>query len=32
MAAIQKMEGGRELFFEHDSPELARMFGNYRIH
>lgn len=32
MTAIQKMEGGRELFFEHDSPELARMFGNYRIH
>ena len=29
---FQKMEGGRELFFEHDSPELARMFGNYRIH
>ena len=32
MAAIERMDGGRELFFEHDSPEMARMFGNYRIH
>ncbi len=32
MKQIGGMDQGRELFFEHDSPELARMFGNYRIH
>ena len=32
MKQIASMDKGRELFFEHDSPEMARMFGNYRIH
>lgn len=32
MKQIAGMDKGRELFFEHDSPEMARMFGNYRIH
>lgn len=32
MKQIGGMDQDRELFFEHDSPELARMFGNYRIH
>lgn len=29
---IAGMDKGKELFFEHDSPEMARMFGNYCIH
>ena len=32
MKQIGGMDQDRELFFEHDSPELARMFGNYQIH
>lgn len=32
MKQIAAMDQGKELFFEHDSPEMARMFGNYRIH
>lgn len=31
MALISAMDGGKELFFEHDSPELARMFGKYQM-
>ena len=29
---ISTMDSNRELFFEHDSPELARKFGHYKIH
>ncbi len=32
MKLIAGMDKGKELFFEHDSPEMARMFGNYQIH
>ena len=32
MKKIAALDEGKELFFEHDSPELARMFGNYKIH
>ncbi len=32
MKQIGGMDKGKELFFEHDSPEMARMFGNYHIH
>lgn len=32
MNLIAEMDKGKELFFEHDSLEVARMFGNYRIH
>ena len=32
MKQIAAMDQGKELFFGHDSPEMARMFGNYRIH
>ena len=32
MKQIAGMDKGRELFYEHDSAELARMFGHYRIH
>lgn len=32
MKQIAGMDKGKELFFEHDSPELARMFGHYKIH
>ena len=32
MDLIAEMDKGKELFFEHDSPEMARMFGSYCIH
>ena len=32
MEEITALDKGKELFFEHDSPELARMFGGYKIH
>ena len=32
MEKIASLDKGRELFFEHDSPELARMFAGYKIH
>lgn len=32
MEEIAALDKGKELFFEHDSPELARMFGGYKIH
>ncbi|MDE6456217.1 MAG: aldo/keto reductase [Dysosmobacter sp.] len=32
MKQISSMDKGRELFFEHDSAEMARMFGSYHIH
>ena len=32
MKQIGGMDKGKELFFEHDSPEMARMFGNYHIY
>lgn len=32
MKQISSMDKGKELFFEHDSAEMARMFGSYHIH
>ncbi len=32
MDLIAEMDKGKELFFEHDSPEMARIFGSYCIH
>lgn len=32
MKQISSMGKGKELFFEHDSAEMARMFGSYHIH
>ena len=31
MEQIAGMDRDEELFFEHDSPEMVRMFGNYCI-
>lgn len=32
MKQISGMDKGKELFFEHDSAEMARMFSSYHIH
>lgn len=29
--SIKTLDLGKEMFFEHDSPEVARMFGSYKL-